>query len=199
VVQHFAREVSLETVGEEKQAQRKMALASRNAIVAENAAEKIALNFLEAIPVRSDAIVSLYLPIGSEIKTGVLFQKLEAKGITCALPVIKNKDEPLIFRTYSCGDPLVAGGFGTKVPIQGQVEILPDIIVTPLLAFDDAGYRMGYGGGFYDRTLEKLRRLKHCVAVGYAFEGQKVDKVVTGQFDQKLDWVITEQQVRKFH
>ncbi len=188
----------METVDEEKQAQRKDALATRNAIVAGEAAEKVALNFIQTIHIRSDAIVSLYLPIGSEIRTGRLFHRLEEKGITCVLRVIKHKDAPLIFRNYSTGDPLMAGGFGTKVPLKSEAEYLPDIIVTPLLAFDEAGYRMGYGGGFYDRTLQKLRSLKPCIAVGYAFEGQKVDKVVTGRFDQKLDWIVTEQQVRKF-
>ncbi|WP_037493581.1 5-formyltetrahydrofolate cyclo-ligase [Sneathiella glossodoripedis] len=188
----------MQTIDDRKQAQRRAALETRNGLSPAEAAEMAAQNFCDAIAVTSSMVVSVYLPIGSEIRTGPLFRKLEAIGATCALPVILKQDQALIFRAFSCGDPLEAGGFGTRVPLANRGELLPDIVVTPLLAFDEQGFRMGYGGGFYDRTLEKLRQLKTCIAIGYAYEGQRVEEVVTDQHDQRLDCVITEEKVRKF-
>lgn len=188
----------MKTLDEQKQEQRDAAMSMRNALAVPRSGENIARNFLKAISLDTVSTVSLYLPIGSEIDTFPLIHALNTLGITCALPVIVAKAKPLIFREWTPGDPLEVGGFNTSAPQSKAREIEPQIIVTPLLAFDGDGFRMGYGGGFYDRTLQKLRESSDCLAVGYAFEAQFVNKVVIDQYDQKLDWVVTDQQVRKF-
>ena len=181
-----------------KQEQRTAARALRNRIDVSGNGEKAAYNFLNSFSLDATATISLYLPIGSEIDTLPLIHKLTSLGITCALPVIVGKGLPLIFREWSPNAPVEKGDFKTSAPNSDAREVTPQIIVTPLLAFDEDGFRMGYGGGFYDRTLERLRSSTHCNAVGYAFEAQLVDKIVIDQYDQKMDWIVTDQQVRKF-
>lgn len=136
--------------------------------------------------------VSLYHPMGTEMDTGPLLRALERAGHRIVLPVVTAKATPLTFRRWSSGDPLQSGGFGTSIPVDGAAEMDPDVLFVPLLAYDDAGYRLGYGGGFYDRTLEKLKAAGTPVAVGIAFADQRVDSVPTGPHDECLDWIATE-------
>lgn len=143
--------------------------------------------------------VSAFWPMGTEIDTRPLLASLQEAGHRTALPVVAAKASPLIFRNWSPGDALVDGGFGTSVPPVDCEEVLPDVLFVPLLAFDSSGYRLGYGGGFYDRTLEKLRALKAGVlAIGVAFSGQRVDTVARGPHDQPLDGVATEAGLMRF-
>ncbi len=88
-------------------------------------------------------------------------------------------------------------GLGILAPAATVPEVDPDVLLVPLLAFDRAGYRLGYGAGFYDRTLERLRRSKRVTAIGIGFAGQEVDSVPRDQYDQPLDWLVTEQFVLK--
>ncbi len=140
--------------------------------------------------------VSAFWSMGSEIDTLPLLQALAAAGHQTALPVVVGKAQPLIFRAWRSGEPLADGGFGTSIPPASAKTVIPDILFVPLLTFDRAGYRLGYGGGFYDRTLEKLRLNAapdaQPLAVGIAFSGQQVDTVPRGPHDQQLDWVATE-------
>ena len=92
---------------------------------------------------------------------------------------------------------MVAGEFGAEIPEEGP-WVEPDVLIVPLLAFDARGYRLGYGGGFYDRTLAGLRARHGVLAVGFAFAAQEVDVVPVDGFDQRLDAVVTEQGVRRF-
>ena len=104
------------------------------------------------------------------------------------------KNTPLVFRQWAPGDALVLGRWNIKVPPEEAPEVLPDVLLVPLLAFDRRGFRLGYGGGFYDRTLEKLRTLKKVTAIGIAYAGQEVDAVPYEEFDQRLDWIMTEKE-----
>ena len=113
------------------------------------------------------------------------------------VPVILAKATPLRFRAWGPGVRMVAGEFGAEIPEEGP-WVEPDVLIVPLLAFDARGYRLGYGGGFYDRTLAGLRARHGVLAVGFAFAAQEVDVVPVDGFDQRLDAVVTEQGVRRF-
>jgi 5-formyltetrahydrofolate cyclo-ligase len=113
--------------------------------------------------------------------------------------VVVGKGQPLIFRAWHPGLALVAGGFKTEVPPHSSPELAPEILIVPLLAFDSEGYRLGYGGGFYDRTLEKLRKTgRRPLAVGVAFSAQHVARVPRDHYDQPLDWIVTEKNAQAF-
>ncbi len=141
--------------------------------------------------------ISIFWPMGTEVDTRPLIKSLSDAGHTTALPVVKTNAAPLIFREWRPGDQLVDGGFGTSIPDDGASEVLPEILFVPLLSYDDAGYRLGYGGGFYDRTLQKLRSHGSVDAVGVAFSAQRVDTVIRGPHDQPLDWMATELGVQR--
>lgn len=144
-------------------------------------------------------IVSVFWSMGSEIDTGPLLSALREAGHMTGLPVVAAKAQPLVFRAWVPGDDLVDGGFGTSVPPADCQEVLPDVLFVPLLSFDGDGYRLGYGGGFYDRTLEKLRALNAgVIAIGVAFSGQRVDTVPRGPHDQPLDGIATEAGLMRF-
>lgn len=136
--------------------------------------------------------VSGFIPYLSEIDTRPLLSSLAAKGLATSLPVVIKDRAPLEFRTWAPGEPTIPGRWGIPVPPEGSPVVDPDILLVPMLAYDRHGYRLGYGGGFYDRTLEKLRALKPVTAIGVAYSGQRVDAVVRGEHDQPLDWVLTE-------
>ena len=108
------------------------------------------------------------------------------------MPVVMGEGLPLIFRAWNPGEPTVPGIWNIPVPPESAPELLPDVLLVPMLAFDIAGYRLGYGGGFYDRTLVKLRALKPVTAVGVAYADQQVDAVPRAGYDQPLDYVMTE-------
>lgn len=107
------------------------------------------------------------------------------------VPVIEGKAIPLRFRTWAPECKMIAGSFGALIPESGD-WVEPDVLIVPLLAFDRRGYRLGYGGGYYDRTLELLRARKPVVAIGFAFAAQEVDVVPIEPTDQRLDLIVTE-------
>jgi len=126
-----------------------------------------------------------------------LIQRLHGAGHVIGLPVVVAKGAPLMFRAWTPETRLVPGGFKTEVPAPGAPEVVPNILLVPLLAFDNAGYRLGYGGGFYDRTLAKLRALARISAIGFAYEGQAVEAVPHAEYDQPLDAIATERSYRR--
>jgi 5-formyltetrahydrofolate cyclo-ligase len=142
-------------------------------------------------------IVSVFHSFGTEISTTELFDRLVAEGWTTALPVVVAKNTPLLFRQWAPGDALVLGRWDIQIPPDTAPEVEPDVLLVPMLAFDHKGYRMGYGGGFYDRTLAKLRALKKVTAIGVAYAGQEIDMVPHDDHDQPLDWIMTEQETFK--
>ncbi len=135
------------------------------------------------------AALSGYMPMRTEIDP--LPAMAAHQGPVC-VPVIIGKAQPLKFREWSPGCALIAGEFGAPIPAEGA-WIEPQVLIVPLLAFDARGYRLGYGGGFYDRTLQALRAKRPTLAVGFAFSAQQVPEVPIDQNDQRLDAIITEQ------
>ncbi len=147
---------------------------------------------LPAIDFPSGCVVSAYWPIGSEIDPRSLMIHLHEHGHPIALPVTPGRGDPLVFRAWRPEDLLEAAGFGTRVPPASQPELTPRVLIVPLLAFDRTGYRLGYGGGFYDRTLARLRQSGAVLAVGVAYAAQEVPEVPRDGSDQPLDWIVTE-------
>jgi 5-formyltetrahydrofolate cyclo-ligase len=171
-----------------KQAAREAALVRRNGLNAEAAGQALALRVLRGCPPPPGAVVSGFWPLGPEIDIRPLLLALHDRGHRIALPVTPRRGEALTFRGWNPGDVLVQERFGTMRPI-GEI-LVPDVLLIPLLAFDAAGGRLGYGGGFYDRTLAGLPgRLR----MGCAFAAQQVDAVPVGPYDIRLDAVATEQ------
>src|SRR5947207_15918028 len=107
------------------------------------------------------------------------------------------KVEPLTFRAWAPGEPTGRGIWDIHIPLETAVEVDPDVLLVPMLAFDKRGYRLGYGGGFYDRTLRELRKLKPIEAIGISYAAQEIDEVPHGDHDEPLDWMLTERGIRK--
>ena len=146
---------------------------------------------------RSAGIVAAYMPIRSELSPLPLVSALVAQGIETAMPETPSPGNPLVFRHWAPGDDLVDGPYGTQQPSPMAQIVVPGVILVPMLAYDAACWRLGYGGGFYDRTLAALRTTGNSVAaIGIAFDGQLVDKVPVGPFDMPLDAVLTPSGVR---
>lgn len=150
--------------------------------------------FLDHIPLPANAVVSLYHPMKDELDTKPLAEALLERGFTIALPVTPKKRGPLMFRAFRDGDPLRQDRYGVMTPLENAAEVRPMIIVTPLLAFARDGARLGYGGGYYDRTLAALRAETDVLAVGFAFAAQEVQKMPMSKTDQRLDWIVTERE-----
>ena len=138
--------------------------------------------------------VSGFIPYKSEITTVPLLNRLRRDGWRTCLPVVIAPGEPLVFRAWSPGETLVPGVWDIPAPAASAAEMLPDVLLVPLLAFDRKGYRLGYGGGFYDRTLAMLRAKKPVIAIGVAYAGQEIPDVPRGSFDQPMDWIMTERE-----
>lgn len=139
-----------------------------------------------------DVIVAGYWPIRSEIDPVPLLAVLVEAGCRTALPATPEPGKPLTFHHWQPGDPLIDGLYGTSEPASDAPICQPDCLLVPMLAFDDNFFRLGYGGGFYDRSLEAIRKIKPGVqAVGIAYDDQKVDQVPTGPHDARLDAVLT--------
>ena len=178
---------------------RRTALARRAtaAVGAPDAGETLANAFLDAIAPPAGASVAGYWPIRDEIDPRPLLRRLHDAAHPCALCVIGERTAALRFRAWQPGMALEPGGFGTWAPPAAAPEVVPEIVLTPLLAFDLRGHRLGYGGGYYDRTLAGLRaRGGGVLAVGLAFEAQRVEAVPAARGDARLDWVVTEVQAR---
>jgi 5-formyltetrahydrofolate cyclo-ligase len=118
---------------------------------------------------------------------------LHGLGHACSLPEVAGPDKALVFRAWKPGDRLLTGRLGEPKPDSAAPELFPDVLLVPLLSFDRDGFRLGYGGGHYDRTLAALRNADGILAVGLAYAAQEVDTVPRDGHDARLDWVVTEQ------
>ena len=137
-------------------------------------------------------IYAAYLPIRSELSPLPLIARLADLSIQTAMPITPAPGNPLDFRLWATGDKLDDGPYDTKQPAANAPFCQPDVILAPMLAFDSACWRLGYGGGFYDRSIGGLRQAGHkVVAIGIAFAGQQVEQVPTGPYDMALDAVLT--------
>ncbi len=156
------------------------------------APEAVADTVLQTIPLPVLSVVSGYMPVGDELDPVPLMTALANRGLTCALPVVTGAARPLVFREWTPGMALEDGAHSIPQPPADAFEVRPSVLLVPLLAFDRAGRRMGYGGGYYDRTLAALRADAAVLAVGLAYADQEVDEVPADANDQVLDWVVTE-------
>ncbi|PWR03731.1 5-formyltetrahydrofolate cyclo-ligase [Meridianimarinicoccus roseus] len=143
-----------------------------------------------------DATVAGYMAIRSEIDPLPVMARHARVGPVC-VPVIDGPGLPLRFRQWTPEAEMIDGPFGARVPRDGP-DLVPGILIVPLVAFDAAGFRLGYGGGFYDRTLERLRAAGPVLAVGYAFAAQRVEALPRDATDQPLDAVVTETGLHRF-
>lgn len=142
--------------------------------------------------------IATYIPLQSEIDPTPLMHALVDAGHRLALPCIKRKGHLLEFREYNIGDKLRGGAHGTKEPPRSAPLITPDTILLPLLAYSRIGVRLGYGGGYYDRTLAELRSKRAIFACGLAYSGQEVPILPSDVHDQVLDGVLTETGFKDF-
>jgi len=179
---------------------RAAALASRDALSGAQrtaAAEAMATRGLP-FEVMPGAVVSGYSPIRSEIDPAPLMRALAARGARLALPAVMARGKSLAFRAWSPNDRLMLGPLGILEPSPAAAEIIPDIMLVPLAAFDRLGHRIGYGAGHYDYTLAHLRKMKPVTAIGLAFAAQEIEAVPALQHDVALDYVLTETQMFDF-
>ena len=138
-------------------------------------------------------IVGGYYPVNFEINILEFLEKLEAKGMQLSLPVVKKNNE-MDFYGWSTKNLLKLNKYGIPEPEKIK-KVFPDIILVPLVAFDNRLYRIGYGGGYYDRYIEKLSNKKNLLKIGIAHSCQKINRVPTNKYDKKLDIIITEKYV----
>jgi len=140
-------------------------------------------------PVEGKAVAA-YWPFRGEPNLHPFLKELTARGAHCALPVVVAKGQPLIFRAWSPGDPTVRGVWNIPIPEESAAIVQPDIVIAPVVGYDPAGYRLGYGGGFYDRTLAGMETKPRVIGVGYSMAAIKT--IFPQWHDIPMDWVVTE-------
>ena len=176
---------------------RQLSLAKRDTIPAAEraaAAETIAGRSFP-YQIRPGLVVSAYSPMRSELNPVPLMRKLADAGAKLALPVVMARGKPLLMRDWAFGEPLGTGTWGIREPLPSAPEAWPDILLVPLACFDRKGNRIGYGAGYYDLTINRLRVLTPVVAIGLAYHAQHVPVVPSTPRDARLDMVLTEREV----
>ncbi len=183
------------TVADAKRALRAAAKVRRRAAhreLGESAGARVRDHFGAAVPVDPDAVVGGYWPLDEELDSVPLLHRLHGLGHVLGLPAVTGRGQPLAFRRWRPGTRLIKDAFGVATPAPEAETVEPSLFLVPLLAFDRRGYRLGYGGGYYDRTLRARRRDGAAIAVGLAYGAQEVEDVPSHRGDQRLDWVVTE-------
>lgn len=195
ISQHGPRPVKDDPIADAKRALRERMRRVRSGITVEER-ERVARlmrpAFAKAVELPPDAVVAGYIASGSELSAAPLMAALEQRGVTLVLPVVGERGERLLFRTWRSGDALKPNRYDIGEPTDDKPELMPTHLLVPLLAFDDHGYRLGYGGGYYDRTLAALRAAGPIRAIGLAFHAQRLAFVPRGPGDEPLDMVLTE-------
>lgn len=151
-------------------------------------------HLIAALAPYAGRVLAGYVPMRTEVDP---LPAMAAHQGPVALPVVMAPATPLQFREWRPDVPLVRATFGTMVPEAGA-WLVPQVLIVPMLAFDARGFRLGYGGGFYDRTLEGLRAQGPVLALGFAFDAQEVPEVPTEPTDEPLDGIVTESGLRMF-
>lgn len=179
---------------------RRLARAARQDTSAEDrrrAGVKLADNFISNITLPPDAVVAGYYPVRAEMDVMPLLSALLARGYRCALPVIEERNKPLLFRTWDEGTPVKEGHFTIPEPDPAFSKLVtPDVLIVPMLAFDANGNRLGYGAGHYDRTLACMA--KKPLLVGVAYEFSQVEAVPAEAHDVKMDIIVTDGGLYRF-
>jgi 5-formyltetrahydrofolate cyclo-ligase len=155
-------------------------------------AGKIALHLSRFIEPLSKRTVSFYWPFRGEPDLRPLMQTVVEGGGRCALPVVVEKKAPLVFRLWKPGERLAAGIWNIPIPADGA-DVLPDIVVAPVVGFDSAGYRLGYGGGYFDRTLASLPH--HPLAIGVGYNAAAVSTIYPLPHDVPMGAIVTEREI----
>jgi len=197
---HRVRDTALKSISDQKAELRNATLAKRDAMPADlrqRGGEIIAARPFP-VAIAPGTIVSGFMPLKSEINPLPLMKALAAAGAKLALPAIAGRGKPLTMRAYAFGDEFARGQWGIREPKPEAPEVFADVLLVPLACFDRAGQRIGYGAGYYDMTIRRLRDMKKVVAVGIAFAGQEIAKVPATDRDERLDLVLTETDVIDF-
>lgn len=190
----------MENITQQKKELRERAKAVRSVAFARHGAaagERLATHGVSFARPPDGAAFTGFLAIGEEIDPMPLMRRLWAAGHAVGLPVMVGKARPLVFRQWREGEPLGEVQWGIREPLAGAAVIMPDVVLVPLLAFDARGYRLGYGGGFYDRSIAEIRAAKPVITIGLAYDELEVDAVAHDAYDQRLDWVLTPSGPRK--
>ena len=175
---------------------RKEAFAKREALArAQPDFASLIAGFAGDLPLVSDAIVAGYWPVRGEADPRALMLALSRRGHPLALPCVEKKDAVLIFRSWYEDHCLIANVFGIEEPEPHRAVLVPSVVLVPLLAFDVCGHRLGYGGGYYDRTLAALPDI---TVIGIAYAGQEVPELPRQDHDHPLDMILTESGPRWF-
>lgn len=188
----------MDSLASEKARMRAAAMQARKRLSAaerKRAAGEIADYAPQIAALAPGRVVSCFSTFGDELDTAPLVATLARLGVPLALPIVVKRATPLVFRRWRPGDEMASGPFGIKQPLPSAEQVEPTVFLTPLLVFDRRGYRVGYGGGFYDRTLAAAREARKVLALGLAFACQETSRVPTDQYDQPLDGVLTESEV----
>lgn len=181
---------------EVKTAARKAAFARRKAAHAAAHGEAAAARLLQVLAPHKGRVLAGYMPIRTEIDPLPVMTEMARFG-PVAVPVIKAPGQPLKFRAWQPGATMIEGPFGARVPASGD-WLVPEVLIVPLVAFDRRGGRLGYGGGFYDRTLAQLRAARPTRALGFAYAAQEADALPLEVTDQPLDAIVTERELIRF-
>ena len=181
------------TVDDRKAAARKAAFAARKEAFARGQGQAAAL-LADLLAAHRGRVLAGYMAMRTEIDPTAA---MAAHQGPVGVPVILGAGQALRFREWSPGCAMMAGEFGALIPAEG-VWLEPEVVIVPLVGFDARGYRLGYGGGFYDRTLAGLRARHDVMAVGFAFAAQELPEVPIDQYDQRLDVIVTEAGIRTF-
>ena len=142
----------------------------------------------------SKQVIAGYMPIRTEISPLAAMNKLSNIGKSMCVPVVQSAGEPLLFKEWTPNSNMLVGPFGAEIPEHGEF-LEPEVLIVPLVAFDRNGARVGYGGGFYDRSLEELRKKRPTIAIGFAYAAQEFIDIPTEVTDQSLDIIITESEI----
>jgi len=198
-IEYLNKEETPTPIAEAKALARKRAFAARRAAHAEGLDGRAGAHLerlLAGLPAGS--VVAGYMPIRTEISPLPVMAALVARGVAVCVPVIRGAGQGLVFSRWHPGAEMVAGPFGAPVPAQ-EVLLVPEALIVPLVAFDARGHRLGYGGGFYDRSFAALRRAGRPVAaIGFAYGAQQLPELPVEPTDQPLDAVVTEAGIRRF-
>lgn len=157
------------------------------------------VKFADEIAMPASTTLGFYWPLRDEADPRLLAEAFAARGHELALPRIPAKDAPLGFHRWRQSDATLVNAFGITEPLEDADAVTPSVVLVPLLAFDAEGYRLGYGAGYYDRTLEAIKAKMRALAIGIAYSGQEVSELPRRSYDQKLDAVLTEHGLRHFH
>lgn len=180
-------------VKEEKAAARKAAFEARAAAYSAGQGQAAEL-LADVLAQYRGKVLAGYMPMRTEIDP---LPAMAAHDGPVGVPVIIGKGQALRFQEWSPGCAMVEGAFGAMIPADGA-WVEPEVLIVPLVGFDGRGFRLGYGGGFYDRTLEGLKERRPTIAIGFAFAAQELSEVPIEPTDQRLDMIVTEKGVRRF-